>query len=85
MPLLLDPADPLSEVVLYADAATRAGVTHRTLRRWINNGHLTPIPGAHQLVFTLRALLECERDRHLASRAGRPGARPRLDVLTLGD
>jgi hypothetical protein len=44
--LYATPGDDLSEIVTLDEAARRAGVTRRTLNRWINAGHLQVLPGA---------------------------------------
>lgn len=72
--MLLDPNDDLSTVLTLGQAAEAAQVSRRTLNRWIHNGHLEPLPGR---MLTERMVLDCERDRYLASHQGRPGARPR--------
>jgi hypothetical protein len=73
--MLLNPDDELSEIIPLRTAAATAGVTPRTVRRWIDNGHLELVPNMPGRWTTRRAVLECERDRHLASKQGRPGAR----------
>ncbi|ROO82592.1 hypothetical protein EDD29_0073 [Actinocorallia herbida] len=80
--MLLDPKDPLSEVIPLKTAAAAANVSERTIRRWVEAGHLELLtaPGLAGSWVTRRAVLECERDRHQAARRGRPGAR--VDSLT---
>lgn len=79
--MLLDPTNPLSEPIRLKDAAERASVSPRTVRRWLQAGQLKlmeNMPGDWVLVSDL---LACERDRYLAAHAGRPGARtPGLTV-----
>jgi excisionase family DNA binding protein len=78
--LYATPGDDLSEIVTLDEAARRAGVTRRTLNRWINAGHLQVLPGGRHVIN--RDARQCKRDRYLAGRQGRPGARVRLDTLT---
>jgi hypothetical protein len=73
----LDPHDDLGGLLTLNEAAAAAGVTRHTINRWIRDHHLTPLPGGY---LTERAVLECERDRYVASRQGRPGARVALDI-----
>lgn len=73
----LDPGDDLGGLLTLNEAAERAGVTRHTINRWIRAGHLKPLLGGF---VTERAVLECERDRYVASRQGRPGARVPLDI-----
>lgn len=71
----LDPADPLSRIIPLRDAAALAGVSARTVRRWVASGQLELLPHLPGRFVTARAVLECERDRHVAGHQGRPGAR----------
>jgi hypothetical protein len=78
--MLLDPTDPLSQPIPLKQAAERASVSPRTVRRWLAAGQLKlmeNMPGEWVLVGDL---LACERDRYLAAHAGRPG--PRVSGLT---
>jgi hypothetical protein len=78
--MLLDPKDPLSEIIPLSKAAEAVSVSHRTVRRWVQNGHLKLLNNMPGEWVTARAVRECERDRHQASRQGRPGARVSLTV-----
>ncbi|KAB2347337.1 hypothetical protein [Actinomadura rudentiformis] len=82
--LYADHSDPLSSVIPLADAPAAVSVTRRTINRWIAAKRLRVItpPGTTGRYVIKRELLACERDRHLASHQGRPGARVRLDALT---
>lgn len=61
--MLLDPADPLSEVLTMAQAAAVVGRDPATLRDWIRKGWLTPLrlPGSRRVWTTGRAVREAER------------------------
>jgi excisionase family DNA binding protein len=62
--------DPFGKILTLEEAAATVGVTVRSVRRWITNGHLTTLPGGRHVLE--RHVRECERDRHIASRQGRP-------------
>lgn len=79
--MLLDPDDPLSEPIPLKQAATQVSVSERTVRRWVKNGQLKLMDNMPGDWVTVRAVTECERDRFVASRRGRPG--PRVPGLTV--
>lgn len=74
--LYLDPDDDLSRVITLTQAAQVASVSRRTVTRWVATGRLPLLPGGKHT--TERAVLDCERDRHVASRRGRPGPRTKF-------
>lgn len=63
MTMLLNPADPLSEVLTMAEAAVIVGRDPATLRDWIRKGWLTPLrlPGSRRVWTTGRDVRETER------------------------
>lgn len=73
--MLLDPDDPLSQPIPLKQAAAQASVSERTVRRWVQAGHLKLLQNMPGQWVTVRAVLECERDRYVAAHAGRPGVR----------
>lgn len=70
----LDPDDELSQLIPLDDAPAIAGISRRTLNRWIAAGRLRVLAG-HVVE---RELLAVERERWESRHAGRPGARPCL-------
>ena len=79
----IDLGDQFARALTIPEAANVAGVTVRTVNRWIACKQLALLPGPDRLVLE-RAVRECEAARYRASRQGRPGARVRLDELTSG-
>jgi hypothetical protein len=79
-----DRTNHMSRLLGIPAAAAQAGVTIRTVNRWITTGKLAA--GSHPLLpgryVREDELLACESRCHFAARRGRPGPRVRLDVLT---
>jgi hypothetical protein len=75
----LNPDDELSELIPLDQAAEIAGVSSRTLRRWITDRRLRVLAG-HVVE---RELLAVEKERWESRHAGRPGARPYLTSCVL--
>lgn len=74
--MLLDPSDPLSEVLTIDEAAREIGRPAATLRDWIRKDWLVPlrIPGSRKTWTTARMVREAEAEiwHRLTSRDGRP-------------
>lgn len=62
MRMLLDPNDPLSEVLTMSQAAAQVGRSPATMRDWIRNGDLVPLrlPGSRRTYTTARQVREAE-------------------------
>ncbi|WP_433469563.1 helix-turn-helix domain-containing protein [Spirillospora sp. CA-128828] len=75
--MLLNPADELSELLTLDQAARLAGVTRRTLDRWIAARRLTvyEVRGLTGRYVREDELLDVEYERRQSRRQGRPGAR----------
>lgn len=60
--MLLNPDDPLSEVLTMSQAAAAVGREPATLRDWIRKGWLIPlrVPGSRNVWTTARAVREIE-------------------------
>lgn len=78
----LDPADELTELLTLDQAADVAGVSVRTLNRWIAAGRLRTyrLPGTQRYVRE-DELLDVEHERRRSRRLGRPGARVTCTVV----
>jgi hypothetical protein len=72
--MLLNPDDELSEIIPSAPPPPQQA-SARAPSAGGSTGHLELVPNMPGRWTTRRAVLECERDRHLASKQGRPGAR----------
>lgn len=60
--MLLNPNDPLSEILTIPEAAALVDKKPATLRWWITKGYLTPMRIGRRTYVTERAVLDAERD-----------------------
>jgi DNA-binding transcriptional MerR regulator len=60
--MLLNPNDPLSEVLTMSQAAAEVGRSPATMRDWVRNGDLVPLrlPGSRRTYTTARDVREAE-------------------------
>jgi len=60
--MLLNPNDPLSEVLTMNQAAIEVGRSPATMRDWVRNGDLIPLrlPGSRRTYTTAREVREAE-------------------------
>jgi hypothetical protein len=60
--MLLDPNDPLSEILTMNQAAVHVGRSPATMRDWVRNGDLVPLrlPGSRRTYTTARQVREAE-------------------------
>jgi helix-turn-helix protein len=73
--MLLNPDDPLSEVLTIAQAAALPNVNKSpaTLRWWINEGYLTPLRIGRRTYVTERAVLDAQHATYTrTARRARP-------------
>lgn len=80
------PGDPLFQPLTMREVLELTGRSRRTVKRWIDGGHITPYEAAHrrEVIFAEGEVIDVEKRMHdadmanrerIRARGGRPGPR----------